>query len=55
LVNAVEEWLAAFDLLLARPERSLAIAECALQVARDRFSLDAVGRQLEDFYKEVLA
>lgn len=54
-IDGVEEWKLAFDLLLPRPERSLAVAAAAMQAAHARFGLAAIGAQLEEFYQEVLA
>ncbi len=55
LAESVADWVKAFSALVPAPVRSLAIAQRAHAVAQERFSLDAVGAQLEGFYKEVLA
>ena len=55
LADSVSDWIEAFDMLVPAPDGSLEIAQRAQVVAQQRFSLDAVGRQLEEFYREVLA
>jgi polysaccharide biosynthesis protein PslH len=54
LADTAEEWVHAFASLADIPEVSLGIARKAMDAARSRFGLEAMGRSFEEFYREVL-
>ncbi|MFM2376880.1 MAG: hypothetical protein RLZZ165_1977, partial [Bacteroidota bacterium] len=54
LADTAEEWVHAFRSLVGSPSVSLGIARKAMDAARSRFGLEAMGRSFEEFYREVL-